>query len=60
MDCNLKKLAQLFQVVSVRLQKKKKNDFNGSGLFSFCELRVYHPLDVQTYCAWPVKLPSNH
>ena len=25
----------------------KKGDFNGRGLFSFCELRLYLPLNVQ-------------
>ena len=40
----LEKLRLNFQVVSVRLQII---DINVRGLFAFCELRLYLPLDVQ-------------
>ena len=46
-DCNLKNSGQTFQVVSVRLQII---DINDRGLFAFCELRLYLPLDIQRKC----------
>ena len=52
----LEKLRLNFQVVSVRLQIININD---SGLFAFCELRLYLPLDVQRkYYEW-IKLTTT-
>ena len=59
-DENALQLGKIRLNFSSYFHKSSKNRFYGLALFYICEVRLYLPLDVQTFCyAW-VKLPLDN